>query len=881
MLERNLDAENDPRPDTDVSLADWMFTDPVLTAGAPIRAVHFTELREAIDVVRDWCGLAFARWTDPVLIPRRTPVRALHLTELRAALTEAYAACGRRSVPTYTDVVRADTPIRAVHVTELRDAVNLILASPAELVLEFPRASEGSLAPGDTFTFSVTVRNIGAGPSQPAPLHYYMESSGSTVRSLQGRDVVPALPPSGVSSHSITLTAPSVEDPRFRACVRYDPGPFDGPVETCSDVVEIAIVRPAADCLTDLGVVTLGTMVRREGEWTPGCDSANRAPSYARYYTFTLTRLATVTIDLMSGVDNYLFLLEGSGADGAVLALDDDSSGAGDAQIRFQDLSPGRYTIEATTFWSGRTGDFLLELKVSGEPELVLESPRVSESTVMPGDTFTFSVTVHNIGTGPSEEVPLRYYRELPHSITGTLQGRDVVPVLPPSGRSSHSIVLTAPRFENPRYYACVAYDPPNPFVGLTEVCSDAVEVTVIVPPPPPPADCVTDLGTLTGPVFPRGAWTERCRSVNRRGGYARYYTFTLSEAATVRVGLLPLGLTRTYLFLLEGSGTDGAVLASAASGLNRPQIGDRRLGPGTYTVEAATSSVSGAGPLLLEIRVEATTDCVTNLGGVGIGTVVREGEWSGRCESANRAGSYARYYTFTLSQQAWVDIDLSSNVDTYLLLLEGSGTDGTVLARNDDGGSGGTDSRIGNQGLSAGTYTIEATTYRRSTTGDFRLELEVSEVTSPVGGRGGPGVSRRVPDVTYRGNPANKEIGIVDIGTGRRVGDSVTIEFGARDHACEDGDRVEIQVFDGSSWSTVFSGEVFNRWQTGTFSATVGYHYTVIAIALNGTGFKGACSHQDANTGELRVSYGGRDRTTRWRAPGGSASVGVINVTP
>ena len=108
-----------------------------------------------------------------------------------------------------------------------------------------------------------------------------------------------------------------------------------------------------------------------------------------------------------------------------------------------------------------------------------------------------------------------------------------------------------------------------------------------------------------------------------------------------------------------------------------------------------------------------------------------------------------------------------------------------------------------------------------------------------------------------------------------------MAIEVGARDHQCEDGDRVEIRVYDGSSWRTVFSDEINNSWQTRTFDATVGNHYTVIAIALNGTGFKGSCSYRDANTGEMRVSYGGRERTTRWQAPGGSASVGVINVTP
>ena len=273
---------------------------------------------------------------------------------------------------------------------------------------------------------------------------------------------------------------------------------------------------------------------------------------------------------------------------------------------------------------------------------------------------------------------------------------------------------------------------------------------------------------------------------------------------------------------------------------------------------------------------------CSENLGTVPFGTVVREGELTAQCDSANLPDRYAKYYSFTLAQQAWVTIDLKSNsVDTLLALMEGSGTGGAVLSRDGGGGDDRGDSRIANQGLSPGTYTIEASTFATRRTGDFRLELDVSEPPVPVGGQGGVGVLNTVPDVTYRGNPANKRIGVISIETGIQVGYSVAIEIGARDHACEDGDRVEIQIFGGAQWVTPFSGEIFNHWQTRTVNLTAGYHYTVIAIALNGTGFKGACGYRDANTGEMRVSFGGRQRVSEWQAPGGSASVGVINIIP
>ena len=101
--------------------------EPIRPGVTPIRAVHFTELRTRIDLVREEAGLGRFRWTDPVLSAGVTRVRLVHLLELREALSDAYAAVGR-SVPRWTDGAPAGgtTPIRAVHVTELRAAVAVL-----------------------------------------------------------------------------------------------------------------------------------------------------------------------------------------------------------------------------------------------------------------------------------------------------------------------------------------------------------------------------------------------------------------------------------------------------------------------------------------------------------------------------------------------------------------------------------------------------------------------------------------------------------------------------------------------------------------------------------------------------------------------------------
>ena len=98
--------------------------DPIRPGVTPVRARHFTELRNRIDALREAAGLGRFRWTDPALQVGVTPVRLVHMTELRSALAGAYTAAGR-SVPRWTDPapVRERTPIRAAHLMELRAAV--------------------------------------------------------------------------------------------------------------------------------------------------------------------------------------------------------------------------------------------------------------------------------------------------------------------------------------------------------------------------------------------------------------------------------------------------------------------------------------------------------------------------------------------------------------------------------------------------------------------------------------------------------------------------------------------------------------------------------------------------------------------------------------
>jgi RHS repeat-associated protein len=100
-----------------------VFTDDPLVAGTTnIKAVHITELRDAVNQLRARAALSAATWTDTTIAGNL--IKAVHIVELRTALDEARSALGL-SNPAYTDptLTAGSTTIKAAHVQELRDRV--------------------------------------------------------------------------------------------------------------------------------------------------------------------------------------------------------------------------------------------------------------------------------------------------------------------------------------------------------------------------------------------------------------------------------------------------------------------------------------------------------------------------------------------------------------------------------------------------------------------------------------------------------------------------------------------------------------------------------------------------------------------------------------
>ncbi len=116
----------------------------------------------------------------------------------------------------------------------------------------------------------------------------------------------------------------------------------------------------------------------------------------------------------------------------------------------------------------------------TSSPDLIVESPSVSDSTLTMGQSFTLQATVRNQGSGQAAATTLRYYQSLNATISSsdTRVGSDAIGSLNTSSSSVESISLNAPSSAGTYYYgACVSSVSGES--NTNNNCSRAVRVTV------------------------------------------------------------------------------------------------------------------------------------------------------------------------------------------------------------------------------------------------------------------------------------------------------------------------------------------------------------------------------------------------------------------
>ena len=116
----------------------------------------------------------------------------------------------------------------------------------------------------------------------------------------------------------------------------------------------------------------------------------------------------------------------------------------------------------------------------SAAPDLVVDTPTLSDSSPMTDQALTLSLTVRNRGAGPSGPTTLTYYRSDDSTITpaDTEVGTDGVAGLGASESSAESTLTYAPSTLGTYYYGVCVDSMPGES-DTTNNCSDAVAVTV------------------------------------------------------------------------------------------------------------------------------------------------------------------------------------------------------------------------------------------------------------------------------------------------------------------------------------------------------------------------------------------------------------------
>ena len=440
--------------------------------------------------------------------------------------------------------------------------------------------------PGVSFTLSVGVRNDGSGSAAATTLRYYRSTDATITTSdtQEGTDEVPGLAPSGTSTQSVSLTAPSTPGTYYYgACVDAVTNESDTTNNCIAHQVDVSEESQGAPDLVvaaptvnntapDAGATfTLSATVRNAG------DESSAATTLRFYHS---TDATITTSDAPVGTD-------------AVAELA--ASGTSDESVSLTAPSTaGTYyygaCVDAVTGESETTNNCSSSVQITvpepdpePAPDLVVTAPTVSNNAPEAGATFTLSAEVRNDGDEAAAATTLRYYRSTGAIITtsDTELGTDEVGALAASGTSDESVSLTATLPAGTYYYgACV--DAVTGESETTNNCSSSVQVTV-APPDKPDLIVYFIIAVVNLDGTRPGGLIQISAEVRNLGGVASPATtlrFYQSTDATITTSDTEVGMDDVGA--LAASGTSGG-----SARLTAPST------PGTYYYGACVDSVT------------------------------------------------------------------------------------------------------------------------------------------------------------------------------------------------------------------------------------------------------------------------------------------------
>ena len=354
-----------------------------------------------------------------------------------------------------------------------------------DLEVESLTVSKSAMEPGETFTLTASVLNSGSGASSETTLRYYRSTTSTFSTSVTEDPMIDVigLDPSGTERVSHPLAAPS--DPGlyyYITCV----APASGESNTdnnCSTGVLVTVEatqQGSPDLVVEASSVskneiqpggrfTLFATVRNIGD-------ARAGSAILRYYRSPNSSISAGS-DTEVGSDT-VNSLQPSRTDGESVGVSAPEA-------------PGEYyygacvvpvTGESDTGNNCSSGRRVTVAQATTNPDLVVDSPSVSQNEVDAGGRFTLRTTVRNRGDGPAPAATLRYYRSADSTITtGDAEVEtDRVRYLDPSETDDESERLTAPDDAGTYYYgACV--DSVSDESDTNNNCSSGVIVTVAI----------------------------------------------------------------------------------------------------------------------------------------------------------------------------------------------------------------------------------------------------------------------------------------------------------------------------------------------------------------------------------------------------------------
>ena len=455
---------------------------------------------------------------------------------------------------------------------------------PADLVVAALTVSESSPDAGATFTLSAEVRNDGGVSTAATTLRYYL-SNDATIETSDtevGTDDVPALAPSGTSTQSMSLTAPSTAGTYYYgACVDVATDESDT-TNNCSTSAMVTVLAAQQPTPSRPDLVVLGVFLASgDLDGSPGRSFTLRSSlrnhgdgeSAATTLRFYRSRNPTITTADVSVGTVEVGAIAASGGTSSVLEL-----------ALTAPSTAGWYyygvCVEAVTGESDTTNNCSLALTVTVDgppPDLIVHAPGVADNSREPGEMFWLLMTVQNQGDGGAAATTVRYYRSTDATITrsDTAVGTDEVNTLFRLQGYGASIRLTAPSTADTYYYGgCVDAVPRES--DTTNNCSTSVAVTVAEPKP----DLVVDSPSVSDSTPEAGAAFTLSATVENEGNGAaaaatlRYYrsadaTVTTSdtEVATDTIDALAAAASSEQSVELTAPDTAGHVLLRSVRG--------------------------------------------------------------------------------------------------------------------------------------------------------------------------------------------------------------------------------------------------------------------------------------------------------------------------